>query len=243
MSRHKQKKLNFYKWTSLFCLLLALISGGVLIYQWWEKRQELAKLKTESEQEIQQYELQKNHLISINSLSQNPNIHKFFTDLLQTYARKFADNQNLNISHYPLIFAGFYSDEKISQGKGEMGRCSYHSLIYPYNDKTISISVNQLYLLNKFGHERYFATHPNQDSYFYLNINFATMMKTCSHELAHYLQFVKHGRSSCKSDLKANNGKYNSLLAQEHKEFTQQIKQLIATSPEYSYWEKKWKEI
>lgn len=104
-----------------------------------------------------------------------------------------------------------------------MGHCNYRS------NKT-EISLNQLYLLNKFGHDRYFATHPNQNSYFYLDINFATMMKTCSHELVHYIKFIKHGKSSYKSDLKVNNGKYNSLLAQEHKEFTRQISATTSTN-------------
>ena len=97
--------------------------------------------------------------------------------------------------------------------------------------------------INKLGHGRYFATHPQQDSYFYLDISFSKMIKTCSHELAHYIQHVKHGKSSCKSDLKLNNGKYNFELAKEHKEFSKKIYGIIKNSGEYSEREKKRKEI
>lgn len=60
------------------------------------------------------------------------------------------------------------------------------------------------------------------------------MLDTCSHELAHYIQYVKHDKSSCESDLKLENGKYDKKLAGEHKEFTQEIYQLIKNSAEYS---------
>jgi len=53
------------------------------------------------------------------------------------------------------------------------------------------------------------------------------MIKTCSHELAHYIQFVKYERSSCGSDLVLNNGKYDGELAKEHEEFTQEIYELV----------------
>jgi hypothetical protein len=67
------------------------------------------------------------------------------------------------------------------------------------------------------------------------------MIDTCSHEIAHYIQLVKWGRSSCESDLKSGNGNYDERLAKEHKEFTQEIYQLIKL--EYSEWERRWKEI
>jgi hypothetical protein len=81
-SLHRQKNLNFYKWTSIFFLSLALISGSVLTYQWWEKRQRLAELEEKNKREIQQYELQKNHLVSIANLSQNPNKNLLITKIL-----------------------------------------------------------------------------------------------------------------------------------------------------------------
>ena len=94
------------------------------------------------------------------------------------------------------------------------------------------ISLNQFYLLNKLGYEHYFAT-PNN----YLEINFTNLLKTCSHELAHYFQFIKCGRSSCESDLGTD--KYIAELAQEHKEFTGEIYRMIKNSGEYSELETK----
>ena len=43
------------------------------------------------------------------------------------------------------------------------------------------------------------------------------MLKTCSHELAHYIQLAKHGKSSCESDLRLGNRKYDEELAEEHR--------------------------
>jgi len=63
------------------------------------------------------------------------------------------------------------------------------------------------------------------------------MINTCSHELAHYFQFVKHGKSSCESDLIVRNGRYDEELASEHKNFTGEIYKLIENS-EYSELEK-----
>ena len=67
------------------------------------------------------------------------------------------------------------------------------------------------------------------------------MIETISHELVHYIQLVKWGRSSCESDLIINNGKYDKDLAKEHEEWTQEIYQMI--KPKISEWERKWKEI
>ncbi|MEG7978619.1 MAG: hypothetical protein NY202_01540 [Mollicutes bacterium UO1] len=40
-----------------------------------------------------------------------------------------------------------------------------------------------------------------------------------------------------------NNGKYDLLLTKEHKEFTEEIYQMVKNSREYLELEKKWKEI
>jgi hypothetical protein len=96
-----------------------------------------------------------------------------------------------------------------------MGRC------FPYQRKEIKIELNRLYLLNKLGHDKYFTSNPRDGDYSYLEISFDKMMGTCAHELAHYIQLVKHGKSSCESDLKLNNGKYDERLAKEHEEMNQ----------------------
>lgn len=64
---------------------------------------------------IAQYELQEKNLISLNSLENNPKIHSFFADLLRNYAKKFAENKNLDISRLPLVFEGLYYDQNIGK--------------------------------------------------------------------------------------------------------------------------------
>ena len=64
--------------------------------------------------------------------------------------------------------------------------------------------------------DQYLASNPQYGDYPYLEISFAKMMGTCAHELTHYLQLVQHGRSSCESDLKLNNGNYDEELSKEH---------------------------
>jgi hypothetical protein len=110
-----------------------------------------------------------------------------------------------------------------------MGRCS--SYFYPHRE--IAISLNQVYLLNKLGNDRFFTGYPQGD-YYYLDISFDKMIDTCSHELAHYIQRVKHGKSSCESDLRLGKKEYNLELAKEHEKFTEEICQLIKNSGEYS---------
>jgi len=143
-----------------------------------------------------------------------------------------ANKQHLNLSQHPLNFGGFFLDEQISQGRSQMGLCAYQG-------KSSIITLNQLYLLNKFGQENYLATTPQLGKYYSLKINFAKMIKTCCHELAHYLQFVKQGKSSGPSDLKENNGKHDQELAKEHKELRKEIMAIIKNSEEHGELEKR----
>ncbi|KLL02087.1 MAG: hypothetical protein MRERC_4c026 [Mycoplasmataceae bacterium RC_NB112A] len=89
--------------------------------------------------------------------------------------------------------------------------------------------------MNKLGVNCYFTT--DKDDY----IDFSKMLKSCSHELTHYLRFIKHGKSSCESDLMLDNRKYDAELAQEHKEWRDDIYRLI--EEDFSNLEQKWKEI
>ena len=110
-----------------------------------------------------------------------------------------------------------------------MGRCFTEKNIYPRHTTEINISLNRLYLLNKFGQDKYFTSNPQYGDYTYLDISFDKMIRTCSHELA-----LKHGKSSCENDLKLNNGKYDKELAKEHEKWTKEIYQLIKNSEKYS---------
>ena len=94
-------------------------------------------------------------------------------------------------------------------------------------------------MLNKFGQDKYFTGNPQYGDYTYIDISFNKMIKTCSHEITHYFQLVKYGRSSCESDLVLNNGKYDGELAKEHEKFTQEIYGMIKNSPGYSNLETK----
>ena len=153
--------------------------------------------------------------------------------MLNIYAEKFAKSRELDTSHLPLKFEGLYYDPKTGNDYGEMGKCFTENIIYPANQKIANISINRLYLLNKLGHDKYFTSSPKEsEDYTYLDISFDKMIDTCFHEIAHYIQLVKHGKSSCESDLILRNGKYNEELAKEHKEFTQEIYQMI--KQEYS---------
>jgi hypothetical protein len=70
-----------------------------------------------------------------------------------------------------------------------MVHCSPREIIYPKPAKEINISLNHLYLLNKFGVDKYFASNPEQSGdYAYTDISFNKMLETISHELSHYIQ-------------------------------------------------------
>lgn len=241
----KMSKKKLWEWVKLACLFLTLIVGSVCLYQWWSKKTKLTELESRLEHlekhlknSTEQYQLQQQQLSNISSLAHKPALQKFFTNLLQTYSQKFADNQNIDLSAYPLNFGGFYpignQIKNITQLEiqtKELGNASFNP-----KTKQIIISLNQLFLFNKLGHEQYFATPE-----LHLEIDFNSLMKVISHELAHYFQFVEHGKSSCKSELDTN--QYDLKLAQEHEQFTQQIYQLIKNSEEYPVWESEWNEV
>jgi hypothetical protein len=107
-----------------------------------------------------------------------------------------------------------------------MGYCFLEKIIYPVKKKVANISLNRLYLLNKFGCDKYFTDNPGiSGDYSYIDISFNKMINACSHEIAHYIQLVKYGRSSCESDLE--NGEYDEELAKEHEEWTKEIEGMV----------------
>jgi len=149
-----------------------------------------------------------------------------FHNLLQVFADRYAKSKQIDNSHLPLLFGGFYQ-KAISHGEkqDEMGNCSYDK-----ENQQITISLNQIYLLNKIGYDKYFATPE-----YSLTIDFATLTETLAHEIAHYIQFVKHGKSSCESSgTKNKKGKFLlPELVSEHTEFTREIKEKMLNSDEY----------
>ena len=85
----KQLLKRVWDWIKISSLLLGIFCGGVLIYQWWERKQEI-------------------NFTSTNDLVNSSRIHSFFSCLLNKYAKKFAKIKELDTSQLPLKFAGFY---------------------------------------------------------------------------------------------------------------------------------------
>ena len=90
-----QSKLR--QWIAIFAALLSLISGSVLLYQWWQVKQNAVKIQekeqilTQLEQKEQvkaqqEYQEQQKQLPKVLDLAKNPAIHNFFNDLLCGYA-------------------------------------------------------------------------------------------------------------------------------------------------------------
>jgi hypothetical protein len=238
---YQPKKL--WQWITTIAIILSLISGSFLLYRWWKTQQDDKQLKVLEQQLEQaeqnqaqaseQYQIQKNWVNLTTPLAQNPLIKQLFHNLCQIFADRYAKSKDLDNSHLPLYFGGFYQ-KSLSDGEnqGEIGNCGYDE-----QNKLVIIKLNQLYLLNKLGHERYFATPE-----LYLNIDFNTLTETLAHELAHYFQFVKYEQSSCESSgAKDNNGEFLAPeLVAEHTQFTAEIKQMIINSVEYEKFKEWW---
>jgi hypothetical protein len=155
----------------------------------------------------------------LKELENNPKIKEFFTDLLKKYSEKFSQDKKINISSLPLQFEGFHSGRQTGNNYEEMGNFFIEKFIYPTEGKIANIGLNRVYLLNKFGFDKYFPSSPQESGdYNYVGVSFSKMLNTCSHELAHYFQLVKHGKSSCESELISESGKYDRELAREQEE-------------------------
>ena len=243
-----QVKIRY--WIFTIAIILALISGSFLLYKWWQTKQTAAQIQAkertlnqleqkqqaEREKAHQAYQIRHKQLPQVLALAKNPTIHQFFNDLLQGYAYRFAEKQNLTDYCLPLEFGGFYQQkQEATHNFRELGNA-----VFDLTSQETVISLNQLFLFNKLGYERYFATPE-----LYLNIDFNTLTETISHELAHYFQFVKYGKSSCESSgQKASSGNFlYPDLVSEHTHFTQEIKQMIVNSSEYPTLKKYWKAI
>lgn len=109
-----------WKWITIFAILISLISGSVLLYQWWQRKQNTIQIqekekqlekaterqRQEQAQAIQTYQNQQKQLPKVLILTKNPTIQAFLDDLLQGYAYRFAEKQNLTDYCLPLKFGG-----------------------------------------------------------------------------------------------------------------------------------------
>lgn len=198
-SNYKQKS-KIWHWIAILGVLLSLISGSLLLYQWWQnkqntlkiqqKEQELNQAQQEQEKIFHQYQEQKNWVNLTNPLANNPKIKQLFHNLLQIFADRYAKSKKIDNSHLPLYFGGFYQKPFLNGEKqGEMGHCELNE-----DNQLAIIRLNQLYLLNKLGHESYLASPES-----FLVIDLDTLTETMAHELSYYIQYVKHKKSSCES--------------------------------------------
>ena len=147
MNKQKDQTLSkIWPWIKIASLLLGIISGSILVYQWWNRNQQIKKLQTQlaqKEQAAQQnYQEQKNYCELTTNLAKSPQIQAFFSDLLRNYAGKFAKSKKLDIcfaetlfSHYPLNFGGFYQRENQEQGQikvqyRKLGNCCFIPRFY-----------------------------------------------------------------------------------------------------------------
>jgi len=125
------------------------------------------------------------------------------------------------------------------------------------NEAIVNININQVYLLNKIGMDKFFPETTKN----LIVINFDSLIETIAHEIAHAIQSAKnidnftvdaevpdaqgnpgHVRSQCTSSgagernpedsTELTKPKYPQLVA-EHTKFTEEFKQMIINSPEY----------
>lgn len=100
----EEQESKIWWWIVVFLLLLGLISGGSLIYLANQPSSPPPQL---NQQEKEQYQLQQKHLISLNSLENNPKVKEFLADLLKKYSEKFAQDKKIDVSSLPLHLKDF----------------------------------------------------------------------------------------------------------------------------------------
>jgi len=68
-SNNHQQKRRIWQWIVIFTVLLSLISGSVLLYQWWQVKQNAVKIQEREQiltqleaQAVQQYQNQQKQL-------------------------------------------------------------------------------------------------------------------------------------------------------------------------------------
>jgi len=166
-------------------------------------------------------------------LAKDSAIHSHFNNFIKKFYWQFRLKKGIPRGSYSpeINFQGF---KEFIISEDSLGKCSFAQEkfkgVYQTN---IHILINQIYLLNKLGMEKYIT---NED-YSYLEIHFDRLIETIAHELAHAYQYTinreKEGEmSSCESSGKKD-AKGNFLypeLVTEHTQLIKEIKQMIITS-------------
>lgn len=75
-------------------------------------------------------------------MANNPKIKELFHNLLQIFADRYAKSKNIDNSHLPLYFGGFYQKPLNGKKEGKMGHCELTE-----NKQLAIIRLNQLYYL------------------------------------------------------------------------------------------------
>ena len=203
-------------------------------------------------------------------LARNPEFHTRFDKLFKHFYQKAAEKKG--VANNPRIefegFGRFYVEE---EGKfGEMGFCEFiekrvtNQGEFIRNEAIVNININQVYLLNKIGMDKFFPETTKS----LIVINFDSLIETIAHEIAHAIQSAKnidnftvdaevpdaqgnpgHVRSQCTSSVagvripedstELTKPKYPQLVA-EHTKFTEEFKQMIINSPEYKEFKVWW---
>lgn len=228
-------------------------------------------MNEDNEQVKSLWESQKQWKNLTNPLTQDPEIHAQINNLLIISYWNFRKKKGIPKGTYEpeINFQGFgkFDDfsEKTKTGNTKMGHCKLDIDIWRertlINGKevetsktyegTMSIFLNQKYLLNKLGMNEFISDYKETErniNWSTLPIGFEELIATIAHELAHAFQntinFKEDEKSECESSGKrdANGNLLYPELVAEHTALTEEIKQMIESSSEYQEFKEFWKE-
>ena len=210
------------------------------------------------------WEAQKQWKNLTNPLAQDPEIHSQINNLLITSYWNFRKKKRIPKGTYEpeINFQGFGKFEDFPE-KRKMGHCKLDIDISQertlINGKeigvsetyegTMSIFLNQKYLLNKLGMNEFISDYKETErniNWGTLPIGFEELIDTIAHELAHAFQNTINLKGDKKSECEssgerdANSNLLYPELAAEHTALTEEIKQMIESSSEYQEFKKWW---
>ena len=229
-------------------------------------------MTADNEQAKSLWEAQKQWKNLTNPLTQDLEIHFQINNLLITSYWNFRKKKGIPKGTYEpeINFQGFGDFEDFPE-KRKMGHCELKTNINRfrkwtvvngkevedsetevYEAATMSIFLNQKYLLNKLGMNEFISDYIETErsiNWSTLPIGFEELTNTIAHELAHAFQntinLKEEGeKSQCESSGDRDedgNLLYPELVA-EHTALTEEIKQMIESSAEYQEFKEFWKE-